>query len=245
MKIKHQRRHQLSMLMLISVSFYAGYRYGTYRTTIPLVTFADTNQIVLKDDKASYTNTPEEQSIVVEASTDIDEKPIILDHAIIASSGNLVSLTTNDDHDQSMKHLSINTAPPLNNIEQHPITTEESLSDDNGTEPLLTTPITSIIINNKITEEMLQYKHWSRKKPYEPSVFTMSINGYPLDRKTTITIPIPTTGLLEIVYHYEFLNGVKKDTRTITFPLNPNTNVVDLSFSWHDKNHIIIKEQSV
>ncbi len=97
----------------------------------------------------------------------------------------------------------------------------------------------ALVVNNQITEDMLSYKHWSRKKPYVPSFFEIRINDTIIPIGASLSFPLETKQLI-ISYKYVFLNGVRKGERTRTVDIPSNTTMVNLSFSWHDENHVLL-----
>lgn len=103
-------------------------------------------------------------------------------------------------------------------------------------------PLNRLTIKNNITQEMLSYKHWSRKKPYTPSTFELTINGTIITPEQEITIE-NTNEPLYIGYRYIFMNGVRTGEREIPVTLQTTTKTVNITFSWHDPNHVILNEQ--
>ncbi len=95
----------------------------------------------------------------------------------------------------------------------------------------------TITINNNIDDKMLSYKHWTGT--YKPSKFHIFINDHEITNKAQISTVSNDGKTLVITYEYEFMNGYRKDKREVIFALDDDTDTIDLTFSWHDKWHIL------
>jgi hypothetical protein len=93
-----------------------------------------------------------------------------------------------------------------------------------------------ITINNNIDNTMLSYKHWTGT--YKPNKFHIFINDKEITNKAYIST-IADDQILTIVYEYEFMNGYRTDKRQITFSLDDDIDTINLTFSWHDKWHLL------
>lgn len=91
-----------------------------------------------------------------------------------------------------------------------------------------------IVIQNNITNEMIDYNHWSGL--YHPE-FSIEINGQKLKPGEEIEINLEYD-ILDIMYIYSFAHGFCTGKRTchLTVPLEENH--FSLIFTWNEHPHI-------
>ncbi len=99
--------------------------------------------------------------------------------------------------------------------------------------------IRTIKVKNNITTDMLKYKHWTGT--YSPTFFKVSIDNNELEMGQEHAIPIENNRLV-VSYQYSFMNGYKKGHRAVTFDVDKDVSMVNLTFSWKTKWHILSKE---
>ncbi len=75
---------------------------------------------------------------------------------------------------------------------------------------------------------------------YTPN-FALTVNDQILrpGRDQLITI---TDNKLVVTYSYNFLNGYKKGKRSVEFKINPNQDLYEITFSWHNDWRVIIPQ---
>ncbi len=95
-----------------------------------------------------------------------------------------------------------------------------------------------ITVINKITKKMISYNKCFVS--YAPN-FALTVNNQILrpGREQLITI---TDNKLTVTYSYNFLNGYKKGKRSVEFEINPNQDLYEITFSWHNDWRIIIPQ---
>ena len=95
----------------------------------------------------------------------------------------------------------------------------------------------TVTVKNNIKPDMLAYKHWTGT--YEPSIFTVSINGQTIEQDKEYKV-LASDNTLEVRYDYSFANGFKKEAKIVKFQIETNSNDLNLTFSWNDEWHVIM-----
>lgn len=101
----------------------------------------------------------------------------------------------------------------------------------------VTTPTNSslrfVTVQNSITKKMLTYhKGIFSLTP----TFELFVQDQPVKPGETIKVPIADNKLI-ITYAYNFM-GHKKGKKSIEFEVNPDTEVCNVTFSWHQEPRI-------
>jgi|GEM_PF-2899484 len=99
----------------------------------------------------------------------------------------------------------------------------------------------TITIKNNITADMLKYAHWTGT--YSPTSFTVNIDNSRLEAGQERAINIKNNRLV-VDYQYVFMNGYKKGHRVVTFDVDKDAAMVNLTFSWKTKWHILSEQAS-
>jgi hypothetical protein len=99
----------------------------------------------------------------------------------------------------------------------------------------------TITIQNDITHKMITYKHWTGS--YTPSIFDVSINGQILKEGEKRSITIHDNKLI-ISYRYSFMKGYRVGARNITFKVNPEAQLLSITFAWKNKWHVLLDQAS-
>lgn len=91
----------------------------------------------------------------------------------------------------------------------------------------------TVTINNTICKDKLGYKHWGIW--YHPSKFVVSFNGKVVEQESKDAITIPADGTLKVHYEYEFLGGIRKGWRALTYRVDAQAKHLDIDFNWKDE----------
>ncbi len=102
----------------------------------------------------------------------------------------------------------------------------------------------SITIENQLTKKMLTYKYFVSYNPTKFDLYANNVHLITLDEKqrpvsTQLNkVPLKDNKLV-IRYYYEFMNGSRKGAKEVVFKIEPDTEILNLTFSWKDKWRVI------
>ncbi len=101
----------------------------------------------------------------------------------------------------------------------------------------------SIPVTNKIDADTLAVKHWTGT--YSPTKLEITLNGVPfnivgndavaLDALQQVPIQNNT---ITVQYAYEFMNGMRKGSDTLTYTVSEQSAPLELRFSWDTAWHV-------
>ncbi|MEX0849022.1 MAG: hypothetical protein WD055_02240 [Candidatus Dependentiae bacterium] len=128
-----------------------------------------------------------------------------------------------------------NNTPPIKVTPASLSDTTASLDKANNQKNKKTTRV--VTVKNSITKEMISYSKCFAS--YTPD-FSLTINDQTIqpgeEKKINITNDQLTTS-----YSYNFLNGFKKGKRTVEFEMPSDKEKFEITFSWEDDWHVLIK----
>ena len=113
------------------------------------------------------------------------------------------------------------------------VETEQSTS----TEVIVAKAIEPITITNAIEPSMLEYKHWTGT--YNPETFTITVNGTEVAQGTQHTLPADTKAV-DVAFHYSFMNGMRKGTKTVSYELHENSTQANITFAWKNDWQVLV-----
>jgi hypothetical protein len=102
---------------------------------------------------------------------------------------------------------------------------------------------TTLTIENGIDTSMLTVKHWSGT--YFPTKLTVEINGQmtkivengTLLPQQPLVVPVAEKKLA-VTYTYEFMQGMRKDEKSLNYLVTDNADVLKMSFNWNTPWHV-------
>jgi hypothetical protein len=97
--------------------------------------------------------------------------------------------------------------------------------------------IASVTIVAGIKEDMLKYKHWTGS--YSPDVFNLFINDVPVPVDGSYVLESPEKPFV-VSFDYSFMKGMRKGTKRYTCTLEDACAQANITFSWLEKNKIIL-----
>lgn len=98
-------------------------------------------------------------------------------------------------------------------------------------------PKASVTIVNTIKDTMLNYKHWTGT--YSPDLFNIFINDVLVAADESYILESFDTPFT-VSFDYSFMKGMRKGTRRYTCTFNDISEQANLTFSWLEKNKIIL-----
>jgi len=95
----------------------------------------------------------------------------------------------------------------------------------------------TLAITNKITKKMLGYSYLFIT--YEPTTFTLTINGVSVAQGDTALIDLKDD-MLEITYYAEFKDGKRKSSKKYRYTVKPGNDPLTIIFDWHADPRIVL-----